>query len=590
MSHAETLLSMAVAACRYSRPSHCSRSSVGRKPNVTGMPIPSSMPHQALLLQNPGLDPTSKSKRVQELARGQPRRHARAGGTARDRLVTQLRLQCSPRAGTIGGHRSQNEHWKEPRMHHSERVIIIGGGFSGVALAAELVRRGAASSITLVESGDRVGRGLAYGTASASHLLNTRADQMSLYGDDPEHFLRWRRRGGHATHGAEFVRRSDYGEYLERALIAACTEAPHARLTVEMGARATDVERTAGGFAVSLADGRELRGDAVVLATGHPAPADPFGGALPASATRYLREPSRHEDLAKIAPGAAVLLIGTGLTAVDVVLALEERGHRGPVHAVSRRGLLPRAHRARRETLPTDLHRALAAGVAVNGLRGIVAALRSVAAAADEHGVGWQAAFDALRPLAPRIWAELCAADRRRFVRLLRPFWDVHRHRLPRPGGPNCRAARARPRRDSRGARARRRGPRRLDRGRRAAARLDGNRCRTLRLGRQLHGRELREVEQPAARAPVARAGPTARRSARPRLCDRRRRRGARCFRPGSGPVRARTRVPGGLLGAHRSSGVARASGEARSRSRGTVRDGGGSGPARRGALGVRGK
>ncbi|HZF30216.1 MAG TPA: FAD/NAD(P)-binding protein [Gammaproteobacteria bacterium] len=329
-------------------------------------------------------------------------------------------------------------------MHHSERVIIIGGGFSGVALAAELVRRGAASSITLVESGDRVGRGLAYGTASASHLLNTRADQMSLYGDDPEHFLRWRRRGGHATHGAEFVRRSDYGEYLERALIAACTEAPHARLTVEMGARATDVERTAGGFAVSLADGRELRGDAVVLATGHPAPADPFGGALPASATRYLREPSRHEDLAKIAPGAAVLLIGTGLTAVDVVLALEERGHRGPVHAVSRRGLLPRAHRARRETLPTDLHRALAAGVAVNGLRGIVAALRSVAAAADEHGVGWQAAFDALRPLAPRIWAELCAADRRRFVRLLRPFWDVHRHRLPPAQAGRIAALRAR--------------------------------------------------------------------------------------------------------------------------------------------------
>jgi uncharacterized NAD(P)/FAD-binding protein YdhS len=316
-------------------------------------------------------------------------------------------------------------------MRNSEHLIIIGGGFSGTALVAELVRRGTRSSITLVESGDRVGRGLAYGTQCASHVLNTRADQMSLFADDPEHFLRWHRRRGNARHDAEFVPRRDYARYLEQSLLAAATKSAHTRLTVQLGARATDIERAASRFEVSLEDGRSLRGDAVVIATGHPAPADPFSGELPAGAARYLRDPWRHTDLERIAPADSVLLLGTGLTAVDVVLALEELGHRGSIHAVSRRGLLPRSHRARRETLPSDLRSTLYAGVALNNLRGIVAAIRRTAAAAEERGVGWQATFDALRPIAPRIWAELCAADRQRFLRWLRPFWDVHRHRLP---------------------------------------------------------------------------------------------------------------------------------------------------------------
>jgi uncharacterized NAD(P)/FAD-binding protein YdhS len=316
-------------------------------------------------------------------------------------------------------------------MRNPEDLIIVGGGFSGVALAAELVRSRVPLSITLVESGRRLGRGLAYGTPFAAHLLNTRADQMSLFADDPGHFLRWRHVHGHATSAAEFVPRKDYGEYLEESLLAACTARSRARLTVQLETRVTDVAKTASGFDVALSDGRRLESANVVVATGHPKPADPLRGAVPDDAPRYLRDPWRHDDLERVAAADSVLLLGAGLTAVDVVLALEQRGHRGPVHALSRRGLLPRPHRARRETLPDDLQTALAVGIALNDLRGITAIVKRVAAAAEERGVGWQAVFDALRPLTPRIWAALCARDRYRFVRWLKPFWDVHRHRLP---------------------------------------------------------------------------------------------------------------------------------------------------------------
>jgi len=42
---------------------------------------------------------------------------------------------------------------------------------------------------------------------------------------------------------------------------------------------------------------------------------------------------------------APVLILGTGLTMVDYVLSLLLEGHKGPIIAISRRGLLPQAHR-----------------------------------------------------------------------------------------------------------------------------------------------------------------------------------------------------------------------------------------------------
>ena len=317
-------------------------------------------------------------------------------------------------------------------MRDLNQVVIIGGGFSGVALAAEFLRRRVRLGVTIVESGDRLGRGVAYGTQVSSHLLNTRANQMSLHADDPDHFVRWSRRRGLAAHGPEFLPRREYGEYLEASLRELCGAESPTQLTVHMQAGALDVIPQGQRFEIRLEGGRTLLADAAVIATGHPAPADPLGRSLPEDTWRYLRDPSRREGYDAIRSTDRVLLIGTGLTAVDAVLTLEQAGHRGPIHAVSRHGLLPRRHRARSESLPADLQAELFAGLVSNGVRAITATVRRVAAKAEERGVGgWQAVVDALRPVTPRIWSELCGSDRGRFMRWLRPFWDVHRHRLP---------------------------------------------------------------------------------------------------------------------------------------------------------------
>jgi uncharacterized NAD(P)/FAD-binding protein YdhS len=126
-----------------------------------------------------------------------------------------------------------------------------------------------------------------------------------------------------------------------------------------------------------------------------------------------------------------VLLLGTGLTMVDVALALARRGHRAPIDAISRRGLLPRAHPPVQAVLPRELAEPLRFAVRDRSLRCTLRTVRQVADEAIARGLGWQCVIDSLRQSTPDIWRSLSAADRRRFVGRLRPYWDVHRHRLP---------------------------------------------------------------------------------------------------------------------------------------------------------------
>lgn len=317
------------------------------------------------------------------------------------------------------------------RRHH---IAIIGGGWSGTALAVHLLRLGDSRlEISLIEARERLGRGIAYDTSLDEHVLNTRAGQMSLLPDDPGHFVSWLERKGEPATGAEFVSRRRYGDYVEETLLEALAEAGRCGqvFRAHTRARAVDVVPLHDGFIVELDNGSRLIAQSVVLALGHPRPADPLGESLNRWAPRYLRDPWQKDLADGVGPDDRVLILGTGLTMVDAVLALSARGHRGPIHALSRNGLLPRPHQARAEELPPEQRQRLA-----SALRGrvelgrLVRVIETAVEEAANEGIGWQAVFDALRPHVPELWKALADDDRARFVRRLRPFWEVHRHRI----------------------------------------------------------------------------------------------------------------------------------------------------------------
>lgn len=290
-------------------------------------------------------------------------------------------------------------------------VAILGGGFSGVALALQLRGR---ARVVLYEPG-APGPGLAYGTAEPAHLLNVPAMGMSLFPDRPGHFAEWL---GVPASPPVFAPRATYGRYLREQWRAAAAADP----ALEHRAQAVTAltPRAGGGLLVTDAAGGQEVVDEVVLAVGGFA-AGPGAGAPPLC----WGDPWDPDAVRGLAPEAPVLLVGQGLTMVDVLLALREQGHRGPVLAISRHGWRPLSHVTGAFPPPRPVE--LPEG------EGVLALWRRVRAAARQamaEGQSWQAVLDGVRPQVQRIWQGWPAAERARFQRHARSAWNLHRHRL----------------------------------------------------------------------------------------------------------------------------------------------------------------
>ncbi|MEC3911411.1 FAD/NAD(P)-binding protein [Sphingobium sp. CR2-8] len=299
-------------------------------------------------------------------------------------------------------------------MLRVDHVAIIGGGFSGVLLAINLLRHGSVR-VTLVERRpDRLGRGLAYGAAQADHILNVRAANMSALPDQPGHFVEWLTSQGLGQEGS-FATRRDYGAYL-CAMLDAARAAAGDRFHV-ISDEAIDLVVAQDGAFVALQSGYTLVADVAVIAPGNLPPHD-----LPAFAAldnpAYVNNPWAADIATGLGPQDSVLLLGSGLTAVDCALSLDSAGFQGKIIALSRRGLMPQAH-------------APAQPYAVRNERPVGSASALIRAVRERAAqIGWRNAVDELRPFTPDMWRAASPDERSRFLRHLRPYWDVHRHRL----------------------------------------------------------------------------------------------------------------------------------------------------------------
>jgi uncharacterized NAD(P)/FAD-binding protein YdhS len=293
-------------------------------------------------------------------------------------------------------------------------VAVIGGGFSGCAIAANIARGGDTStSLALFEPAE-LGRGAAYGTSHPEHLLNTRAHQMSLYSGDPDHFVRWL---GARAGRMDFVSRRLYGEYVAEV----ARHALELSRFMHVPDRVASVRRAGDQFTVETSCGIQFDARTVAIATGNALPNDEF---LPLEARLhpgYVADPWRFDYRVV---GGHVLVVGSGLSALDVLVALRGCGHRGTVHVLSRHGRFPEVHA---DVAPYDVVPALDASSALAVLR----SFRRHVEDAARRGFDWRAVVDAVRPEGEAIWRRLPENERLRFERHLRSLWERRRHRAP---------------------------------------------------------------------------------------------------------------------------------------------------------------
>ncbi|MCV7176390.1 FAD/NAD(P)-binding protein [Mycolicibacterium sphagni] len=305
------------------------------------------------------------------------------------------------------------------------RFTIVGGGAAGVLAAIHLRRHDPNAQITLIDASGRPGTGAAYGTSDPTHLLNVPAPRMSAWPDDPDHFCRWLNE--HAVSTFEgFAPRLAYGRYLREQLAAAEVRMETAEVVgLVPGAPAQ----------VKLSDGRSVSTDTVVLASGRP------DGGMPDSLERAFAPVLAADTDGKVvvdpwAPGALaalgarrpsnVLVIGSGLTGIDVALHLIARG--ATITLISRHGALP--HRFRNMGAPCEVPHLDALGSDIS-LENVRAALAADLADAREAGLNWRQVIDGIRPRTSRLWRSLGWEDQRRFLREDLRQWEILRHRMP---------------------------------------------------------------------------------------------------------------------------------------------------------------
>ena len=307
-------------------------------------------------------------------------------------------------------------------------IAIIGGGFSGCMVAVHLLRSATVPiAIKLIERGPAVGPGVAYGTREDCHLLNVPAGNMSAFPEDAGHFLRWLKSHGDPSFTVDsFVPRRRYGAYLQAILRQAEADAPRLARLERLQDEAIAVLPDQEGDRIQLRSGRTLHASRIVLAVGNFPPSDPVvAESAFYRSPRYSSDPWSPTALSHIDPLDSVLLIGSGLTTIDLVLALQARGHQGMIHLISRHGLLPQRHQ-RSAPYPPFLTIADVSST----LRVLLRRVRREIDQAVRQGYDWRAVIDALRPQTPMLWRAFSAIEKRRFLRHLRPYWDNHRHRI----------------------------------------------------------------------------------------------------------------------------------------------------------------
>jgi len=297
-------------------------------------------------------------------------------------------------------------------VHEPLTVVIVGGVAAGTLAAIRLAEHPAQTPrrIVVIEPAGELGRGAAYGTRSPSHLLNVRASGMSAYPEDGGHFLAWSQRQGIDAQETDFLPRMLYGGYLRDTLAG---RAEHVR------GRVTGMSALpAGRWTVAIDDGQAIEADHVILATGNALAL--LTGAL--DHPRVVADPWSGEGIANIGSNDEVLIVGSGLTAVDVILSLRDASHEGRVRMLSSHGLLPEAHVP--QVLPAVPPFVSVGDRAGRSVRGAMAAAR--AANADD----WRQVVDGVRPQIVGLWRDLPLAEQQRFVRHLARRWDVRRHRM----------------------------------------------------------------------------------------------------------------------------------------------------------------
>lgn len=312
-------------------------------------------------------------------------------------------------------------------------IAIVGGGLSGCLVATQLLRTATLPLVIyLIEQRDQIGQGVAYSTTVPNHVLNVPVAGMSAFPKCPTHFWQWLQSRCDSTLGYNqysFVPRKLYGEYIQDVFREAEVNSHPFVRCQRIHDEAISLHLRNSQATLICRSGQNITAQKIVLALGNFPPSDPFveQGADFYNHSAYIGYAWNPQTLRPIRTTDHVVLIGSGLTMIDIVVALKAQGHQGRISVVSRHGLLPQVHIYPAPNVHPPFLREIQPPQTMTEL---VKQVRQQVSLAGQKNRDWRPVIDSMRPFIPQIWQSLSPTERRRFLRHLRPYWDTHRHRV----------------------------------------------------------------------------------------------------------------------------------------------------------------
>ncbi len=308
-----------------------------------------------------------------------------------------------------------------------QKITIIGGGLSGTLVAINLLRTNSSKEIDIKLIDKKpVGFGVAFSTEQPFHLLNVRAENMSLFPEEPEHFSKWLQEKKLKFTGKDFVPRRLYGRYIYENFEKTISKRVSSTNLDIINDEALDIIPNSKSCLIRLKSGNEIESDKVVLALGNLYSVD-----LNLKDNSYLNSPRYYSNpwdsylYENLNKEVTILIIGTGLTMIDIVSNLYQINHKGKIIAVSKHGFMPFIHQL------TEAYPAFYEELQNKSLEEILKIVKDHIKKENEKGNDWRGVIDSLRPHTQKIWLDLPLNERKKFLGHLKHFWNPARHRVP---------------------------------------------------------------------------------------------------------------------------------------------------------------
>jgi uncharacterized NAD(P)/FAD-binding protein YdhS len=307
----------------------------------------------------------------------------------------------------------------------SKTIAIIGGGVSGALVVLNILKQSKrATQILWFDAKNAFCKGLAYSTDEDVYLLNVRASNMSVFVDEPLHFVNWLTQQQLPFSSQDFVSRTIYGQYVSSTF----NELKDSHATVKITCLAeevTTINKNGDEFLVSAK--QDYQAQQVVLAFGNFLPAHPRSIHTNfQQSNRYFQNAFSSQVITQVINQESVLIVGSGLTMIDVVLSLKKHHYTGKITAISPHGYLPQAHIE--NPLPTTA--SYINEQQTYTLLQLYSLVNQQLKFARANQLSTHSVIDTLRPHLQRLWLGLSLEDKQQFLRHLRHKWGVARHRV----------------------------------------------------------------------------------------------------------------------------------------------------------------